>query len=79
MSKIEELQDQIQKLSPEEHAQLRNWFWDMDWIKWDAQIEADVKAGKLDELIATTSLLSRTAEWRSSRDPWSPRLRQNTR
>ena len=45
MSKVEELQDQIQKLSPEEFEQLRNWFWDLDWIAWDAQIEADVKSG----------------------------------
>ena len=54
MSKVEELQNQIRQLSPEEHEQLRNWFWDLDWIKWDAQIEADVKSGKLDELVATS-------------------------
>ena len=53
MSKVEELQDQIQNLSPEEFEQLRNWFWDLDWVAWDAQIEADVKSGKLDTRIAT--------------------------
>jgi hypothetical protein len=52
VSKVEELQDQIRKLSPEEYEELRNWFWDLDWIAWDAQIEADVKSGKLDKLIA---------------------------
>jgi hypothetical protein len=53
VSKIEELQDQIQKLSPEEFEQLRNWFWDLDWVARDAQIEADVKSGKLEKISAT--------------------------
>ena len=53
MPNVEELHDQIRKLSPEDFEQLRNWFWDLDWIAWDAQIEADVKSGKLDKLTAT--------------------------
>jgi hypothetical protein len=51
---IQELQDQILKLSPDEFAKLRDWFREQDWIAWDAQIEADSQSGKLDELIATS-------------------------
>jgi len=29
-------------------AELREWFLEQDWKVWDAQIEADAKAGKLD-------------------------------
>lgn len=54
MRKIEELQDQIQQLFPEEFKELRDWFWDLDGVAWDAQIEADAKSGKLDGLIETS-------------------------
>ncbi len=52
MRKVEEIEDQIQKLSREEFAELRDWFLEQDWNAWDAQIEADAKAGKLDELVS---------------------------
>jgi hypothetical protein len=52
MGKVQELLDQIRKLSPEEFAQLRDWFLEQDWQAWDAQIEDDAKSGKLDELIS---------------------------
>ena len=41
MRKIEEIEEQIQKLSREEFAELREWFLAHDWKAWDAQIEAD--------------------------------------
>jgi len=50
MGKIENLKKQIQELSDEELARLRQWFADYDAAKWDLQIEADAKAGKLDRL-----------------------------
>ena len=49
MRKVEEIEEQIQKLSREEFAELRQWFLEQDWKAWDAQLEADVKAGKLDK------------------------------
>ncbi len=52
--KVEELQDQIRKLSPEEFSELGNWFWDQEWIACNAQVEADVNSGKLDQLIETS-------------------------
>lgn len=50
MSKIEELEQKIQALSPEELAQFRDWFLEFDWAAWDRQLERDVRAGKLDAM-----------------------------
>jgi hypothetical protein len=50
MSKIEELEQKIQALSPEELAQFREWFLEFDWAAWDRQLERDVRAGKLDAM-----------------------------
>lgn len=52
MRKIEEIEAQIQRLSREELAELREWFLEQDWKSWDAQIEADAAAGKLDSMVA---------------------------
>ena len=50
MKKLEELEQEIESLAPEEAAEFRAWFLEYDWNKWDRQIEHDVKAGKLDAL-----------------------------
>jgi len=50
MSPVEVIERQIEKLSPEELVRLREWFAQFDAIAWDQQFEADVQAGKLDEL-----------------------------
>jgi len=50
MTKLEALEREVEKLSPEELAEFRAWFVDYDGDAWDRQIEADVKAGKLDRL-----------------------------
>jgi hypothetical protein len=42
----------VQELSPEELAEFRVWFLEYDADMWDQQIAADLKSGKLDELIA---------------------------
>mgnify|MGYP001328454569 CR=1 FL=1 len=51
MSKVEEILCSIESLSEEEYSQLREWFSERDWEKWDKQIEANSKSGKLDFLI----------------------------
>jgi len=51
MSELEELENRIRNLSPEELAKLRAWFVDFDHALWDRQIEADSKSGKLDGLV----------------------------
>jgi hypothetical protein len=52
MRKVEHIEDQIQQLNDTEFAELRKWILDRDWHPWDARIEADTNAGKLDSLIA---------------------------
>jgi hypothetical protein len=52
MSKIEQLEQTVSNLSHEDFAQFRAWFLEFEGRVWDAQIEADLKAGKLDQLIA---------------------------
>ena len=52
MSRIDALEQMIEKLSPSELATFRHWFAKYDADAWDRQIEDDVKAGKLDPLAA---------------------------
>ena len=52
MNHVEQLEKKVQSLSPQELAEFRAWFIEFDARVWDEQIEADVKAGKLDGLIA---------------------------
>ena len=52
MSEMEQLEKTVSKLSPKDLAQFRAWFLEFDARAWDEQIETDLKAGKLDTLIA---------------------------
>lgn len=52
MSEIEQLERTVSNLSPGDLAQFRAWFLEFDARVWDQQIESDLKAGKLDKLIA---------------------------
>lgn len=47
---VEEIEAAISQLSPDDLAQLADWFWEFQAKVWDQQLEADVKAGKLDAL-----------------------------
>lgn len=51
MSRLEKIQQEILALPEAEYKQLRQWFSELDWEKWDQEIEADSEAGKLDFLI----------------------------
>lgn len=50
MSKVEDLERQVQQMSSEELAEFRHWFAEFDARLWDRQFEADVQAGKLDAM-----------------------------
>ncbi len=52
MSELEQLEQRIQNLSPEELAKFHEWFIEFDHLMWDKRIEADSKSGKLDGLVA---------------------------
>jgi len=51
MSKLEELEQRIKSLPPEELSRFRAWFLEFDHQSWDRKIEFDAKAGKLDRLL----------------------------
>lgn len=50
MSKVNDLERQVQSLSADELAAFRQWFAEFDADVWDRQLEADAKSGKLDSL-----------------------------
>jgi len=50
MSTIEEIENAVLRLSPEELAAFRGWFAQLDAAAWDRQIEGDIAAGRLDAL-----------------------------
>jgi hypothetical protein len=50
MTKLEALEAEIEKLSAQEVAQLRDWLLERDAAAWDRQIEEDAASGKLDKL-----------------------------
>jgi hypothetical protein len=52
MSELEQLERRVQNLSPDDLAKFRAWFLELDGQLWDQQIAEDLKAGKLDRLIA---------------------------
>ena len=52
MSDITALQEAVLALSEADYARFRKWFSELDWEKWDQQIEAASEQGKLDSLIA---------------------------
>ena len=51
MIQVERIQTDILSLSYEEFTGLRKWFANLDWKRWDRQIEKDSNAGKLDFLL----------------------------
>ena len=50
MSKVENIEQQVQGLTPSELAAFRRWFLEFDAQVWDRQIEEDARKGKLDKL-----------------------------
>lgn len=50
MSRIEEIEKEVQGLKPNELKAFRKWFWDFDAEIWDRQFEKDALSGKLDSL-----------------------------
>lgn len=50
MTKVQALEEEIEKLSPEELAELRVWIDEREAEAWDREIERDAASGKLDKL-----------------------------
>ena len=50
MSPVQELQEAVAHLKPEEMAQFRQWFDEFDAVLWDKQFDADAQSGRLDKV-----------------------------
>ncbi|MEB3188817.1 MAG: hypothetical protein VKL42_00545 [Snowella sp.] len=50
MNTLQEAEQFISQLAPEDLASFRRWFAEFDAEQWDRQFEEDVAAGKLDGL-----------------------------
>jgi hypothetical protein len=50
MSTLEQIEAAILTLPVDEFQQLRQWFFDVDYQRWDEQLEQDVTNGKLEAL-----------------------------
>jgi len=50
MTKVEKLENEVQRLDQDELAKFRDWFRKYDSDEWDKEIERDIMAGRLDRL-----------------------------
>ena len=50
MTKLEKIEQDVEKLSAEDLAAFRKWFQAYDAALWDRQLEQDALSGKLDSL-----------------------------
>ena len=50
MSRLEEIEDAVERLSPEEYQRFSQWFLDRQNEKWDAALDQHSVSGKLDFL-----------------------------
>jgi hypothetical protein len=56
MSSIQEIEQAIRQLSPEDLSAFRAWFIEFDARLWDRQLENDIAVGQLDKLAAEALL-----------------------
>jgi hypothetical protein len=49
-TKIDELKAQIEQLPTEQLSEIFRWLSEKDWERWDARLESDAQAGKLEFL-----------------------------
>ena len=50
MTKLEKIEQGVEKLSPEDLAAFRKWFHTYDAALWDQELERDAASGKLERL-----------------------------
>jgi hypothetical protein len=50
MSTVDDIEDAVRRLPPEELAAFRAWFAEFDAAAWDRQLSQDIAAGRLDSL-----------------------------
>ena len=52
MLTVEQIENAILELGPNEMGELLEWFLNLDYQRWDVQLEKDIAEGKLDALAA---------------------------
>ncbi len=52
---VDEIKAAIEELQENDYDQLRKWFSEKDWQRWDKEIKDDSESGKLDFLIKEVS------------------------
>jgi hypothetical protein len=62
MSKVENIEEEVRRLTPLELSVFRRWFLEFDAQVWDRQIEDDVRTGKLDKLAEEALTAHRTGK-----------------
>ncbi len=50
MSTLEQIEAAILTLPSDEFQRLRQWFFDLDYQRWDEQLQQDIEDGKLEAL-----------------------------
>jgi hypothetical protein len=50
MTRVKAIEEEVEKLSPDELSELRDWILERDWERWDRQIERDAAEGRLEPL-----------------------------
>ncbi|MDC0834800.1 hypothetical protein POG22_17585 [Geitlerinema sp. CS-897] len=50
MSNLKQTKEAILSLSSNEFEKLKSWLLDLDYERWDEQLEQDIEEGKLDDL-----------------------------
>lgn len=62
MSKVENIEQEVQELTASELVAFRRWFLEFDAQVWDRQIEEDVRKGKLDKVAEEALAAHRTGK-----------------
>ncbi len=50
---VEQIEKAILNLSERDFGELRNWLLDLDYQRWDQQLEQDIMDGKLDDIASS--------------------------
>ncbi len=62
VSKIESIEHEVERLDDKAFAAFREWFMAHENARWDRQIQADSKNGKLDSLIQEAATAHRSGQ-----------------
>ena len=52
MTKVESIEREVERLTPQELTAFRAWFLEHDWQAWDREIERDSAEGRLERFVA---------------------------